>query len=144
MYHTTAKLIALDRAEALLASGWPKGSPRVVWSVCQSKRCATFTTRGEQTVLARQAKALRQEIPPHIVAAYGQLKAEHKEAVVGVFEEKCGGCHAPRSKTALARLSAETEIGRCEHCGRFIYLAGGHSLASSGHSHHFTGGHSRR
>lgn len=144
MYHTTAKLIALERTEAFLARGWPKGSPRVVWSVCQSKRCATFTTRGEQTAFAEQAKTLRHEIPPHIVAAYDQLKVEHKEAVVGVFEEKCGGCHAPLSLTALKRLNAETEVGRCEHCGRFIYLAGGHNLAASGQSHQLTGGHGRR
>jgi predicted nucleic acid-binding Zn-ribbon protein len=123
MYHTTAKLIALERTEAFLARGWPKGS---------------------QTAFAEQAKTLRHEIPPHIVAVYGQIKAEHKEAVVGVFEEKCSGGHAPLSQTALKRMNAETEVSRCEHCGRFIYLAGGHNLAPSGQSHQLTGGHARR
>lgn len=144
MHWTTAKLIVLERAEAFLTYGWPKGSPRVVWCVCQSKRCATFTTRGEQTAFAEQAKALRQEIPQHIVAVYDQIKAGHKEAVAGVFEEKCGGCHAPLSQTALKRLSEEREVSRCEHCGRSIYLAGGHNLAPSGHSHQLTGGHAKR
>jgi len=123
MHHTTAKLIALDRAEAFLAYGWPEGS---------------------QAIFATQAEALRREIPQHIVAAYAQLKAKHKEAVVGVFEEKCGGCHGPLSKTALARLNAETEVSCCEHCGRFIYLAGGHNLAPSGHPHQLPGGDARR
>jgi hypothetical protein len=121
MHHTTVKLISLQNAEVFLARGWPKGS---------------------QTAFAEHARALRHEIPPHIVAAYDQLKAGHKEAVVVVFGGKCGGCHAPLSKTALAGLNAETEINRCEHCERFIYLAGGHNCAPSGQSHQLTGGHS--
>jgi hypothetical protein len=123
MHWTTAKLIVLERAEAFLARGWPKGAR------------ATFD---------EQAKTLRQEIPQHIVAVYDQIKAEHKEAVVGVFEEKFGGCHASLSQTALKRLSEEREVSRCEHCGRFIYLAGGHNLAPSGQSHQLTGGHAKR
>lgn len=67
MHHTTAKLIALERAEGFLARGWPKAS---------------------QTTVAAQAKALLHGIPPHSVAAYDQVKARHKEAVVGVFEER--------------------------------------------------------
>lgn len=123
MHHTTAKLIILERAEAFLAFGWPTGS---------------------QTAFAEQAKALRHEIPLHIVTAYDRLKAENKEAVVGVFEEKCGGCQTPLSQTALKRLSEETDVSRCEHCGRFIYLAGGHNLAPSSHSLQLPGGEARR
>ncbi len=123
MYHTTVKLIALERAEAFLARGWPKGS---------------------QTAFAEQAKALPHEIPSHIVAAYDQLKAEGKEAVVGVVEEKGGGGQTPLSQTALARLNEEKEISRCQPCGRFIYLAAGHNLASHDDSPRFAGGHGRR
>src|SRR3989442_6003213 len=123
MFHTVAKLITLERTEDILARVWPKGS---------------------QTAFAEQAKVLRREIPQHIVAVYDQIKAKHKDAVVGVFADKCGGCHAPLCKAALARLSAETEVSRCEHCGRFIYLTGGHNFAPSGHSHQLTGGHARR
>jgi predicted nucleic acid-binding Zn-ribbon protein len=125
MHLTTAKLITLERTEAFLARarGWPEGS---------------------QAAFAEQASALRQKIRPHILAAYDGLKTEDKEAVVGVFQEKCGGCHASPSQTALKRLSEETEISRCEHCGRFIYLAGGHNLAPSGNAHQLTGGHASR
>jgi len=123
MHHTTAKLITLERTEAFLAHGWPKSS---------------------QPAFARQARALRQELPPHILAAYDQLKARHKDAVVGVFEEKCGGCHRPLSKTALARLNAETEITRCEYCGRFIHLRGCHCFVSRTHSHQLAGGEATR
>jgi hypothetical protein len=123
MYHRIAKLIRLERTEAFLARGWPGGS---------------------QAAFSDQATALRQEIPPFILATYDQLKTEYQEAVVGVFEEKCGGCQSPLSKTALARLSAETEVSRCEHCGRFIYLVAGHSLASRSHAHQSTGGHETR
>ena len=119
MHHKTAKLIRLERAEAFLARGWPEGS---------------------QVAFAKQAEALRLEIPQYILAAYDQLKAEHKEAVVGVFQEKCGGCHLALSRSVLKRLSEETEVSRCEHCGRFIYLAAGHSLTLSENSHQLSGG----
>jgi hypothetical protein len=108
MHWTTAKLIALDRAEGFLAQGWAEHL---------------------QVAFAEPAKALRREIPPHIVAAYDQLKTTHKEPLVGVFQGKCGGCHAALSRTALARLSEDHEASHCEQCGRFIYLAAGHNLA---------------
>jgi hypothetical protein len=108
MHWTTAKLIALERAEGFLAPGWAIPS---------------------QVAFAEQAKALRREIPPPLVATYDQLKTEHKEPVVGVRHAKCDGCHSVLSPAALARLSAERAASHCEHCGRFIYLAAGHNLA---------------
>lgn len=108
MHWTTAKLIALDRVEGFLAQGRAKPS---------------------QVAFAEKARMLRQELPPHIVATYDQLKTTHKEPVVGVFQEKCGGCHAPLSKPALARLNDDKEVTHCEQCGRFIYLASGRELA---------------
>ncbi len=108
MHWTTAKLIALDRAGGFTAPGWAERS---------------------QLVFAEQARRLRRELPLHLVAAYDQLKAEHKEPVVGVIQGKCGGCQASLAPPALARLSDEHEASRCENCGRFIYRVGGHDLA---------------
>jgi C4-type zinc ribbon protein len=123
MHHTTAKLITLERIEDFLARGLPAGSHQAA---------------------TNQAKALRQELSSDIIAAYGEIKARHKEAVVGVFENRCGGCHRPLSRTSLERLSAEREVSRCEHCGRFIYLASDLKLKSHGHSHDLAGDHSGR
>ena len=64
--------------------------------------------------------ALRGEIPPHLAAAYDQLKREHKEPVAAVSQEKCEGCNAALSPTALARLREEHEAVQCKQCGRFI------------------------
>ena len=122
MHWITAKLIALDRVEGFLAEGWARHS---------------------EVAFAEKAKGLRQELPPHIVATYDQLKATHKERVVGVFQEKCGGCHALLSKPAMARLNDDKEVSHCEQCGRFIYLAGGHDLASSDQSAQISGGRGR-
>ena len=120
MHWTTVKLIALDRVEGFAAPGWAERS---------------------QLVFAEHARRLRREIPPHLVAAYDQLKAEHREPVVGVFQTKCGGCHTPLSPAALAHLSEEHEASRCEHCGRFIYVAGSRYVAPSGQAHQLTGSH---
>jgi hypothetical protein len=100
MHPTTAKLISLERGEALVTFGWPKGA---------------------QPSLREQAKPLRGELPPHILNEFDRLKAEGKEPVGGVFHHECGECHAPLSKAALARLRQETEVSRCEHCTRFVY-----------------------
>jgi hypothetical protein len=61
MHWTTAKLIALERAEKFLAHGWAAHS---------------------QVEFEQLAKALRCEIPPHLVVAYDQRKTTHKEPVV--------------------------------------------------------------
>jgi hypothetical protein len=118
MHQITAKLITLERVEALVTCGWPKGAV---------------------PTLREQAQRLRREISPHILSAYDQLKTEVKDAVVGVFEAKCGGCQASLSKTALARLGEENDVSRCEHCERFIYLAAGHDLMPRHPSRELTG-----
>jgi hypothetical protein len=112
MHWTTAKLIVLDRVEDFLVSGQ-----------------AQYT----RVVFAHKARALRRELPAHIVAAYDEIKARHKEPVVGVFEGKCGGCQTALSAAALARLSKERELSQCDHCGRIVYLAGGHDLVARAH-----------
>ena len=114
MHWTTAKLIALDRAEGFLEHGWVLPA---------------------QAAFAEQAKALRHEIPPHLVAAYDRLKADHLDPVVGVFQGKCDGCHSGLSPARLAQLRAENEASHCEQCGRFLYLAGGHDLTAHGNPH---------
>jgi hypothetical protein len=123
MHWTTAKLIKLEKAERYFTHAWSEH------------------LRVEFGELVR---ALRSEIPPHLLSDYDQLKREHKEPVVGVCHKKCDGCHASLSPTALARLSKEHEASNCEQCGRFIYLAVGHDLAPSDRSHQPTGGHSIR
>jgi len=109
MHWTTAKLIALERAEGFLAHGW---------------------TLPSQVAFAEQVKSLRREIPPSLLATYDQLKAGQKEPLVGVSQNKCGGCHSVLSPAALARLSKEYEISQCEQCGRLLYLTGGHDLTA--------------
>lgn len=107
MHPIMAKLITLERVEAFGAFSWPKGA---------------------QSSFREQSKLLRGELPPHVLRVFDRLKAEGKEAVVGVFEKKCGGCQAPLSKGTLALLSRDTELSHCPMCSRFIYLSG--SVAS--------------
>jgi predicted nucleic acid-binding Zn-ribbon protein len=101
MHAITAKLIALERAEACVTSGWPKGA---------------------QLRLREQAKLLRRDLPPHILSVFDRFKTESKGAVMGMFGSRCDGCHARLSKSTLARLKQENELSRCAHCGRFIYV----------------------
>lgn len=109
MHWTTAKFIALDRAEAMLAHDLP-GASRLVF--------------------VEQAKALRHELPADLLAAYERARAEYKDPIVGVFQRVCGGCHWPLPAEILAALDEERECCFCPHCGRFIYRAGGHNLAA--------------
>jgi len=100
MHWTTSKLLALNQAERFLDQDWVAPSQ-----------------------FAELVKKMRHEIPPHLVTTYDQLKREHKEPMIGVCQEKCIGCNARLSPTALVRLSEEHEASNCEQCGRFIYLA---------------------
>ena len=105
MHPITAKLITLERVEAFVTVGWPKGA---------------------RSSLREEAQRLRRELPPHMLTVFDRLKAEGKKAVVAVFEGKCGGCQAPLSRAALARSREEADVSCCEQCGRFVYLAAGH------------------
>jgi predicted nucleic acid-binding Zn-ribbon protein len=110
MHPITAKLIALERSEACVTSGWPKGA---------------------QLRLREQAKLLRRDLPPHILSVFDRFKTETKGAVVRVFGSRCDGCHVGLSKATLARLKQGNELSRCGRCGRFIYVF--ESLVSHGH-----------
>ena len=70
MHWTTAKLIKLDKVERYLTHAW---------------------SEYQRVEFGNLVRALRTEIPPHLVAAYDQLKHEYKEPVVGTFLEKCDG-----------------------------------------------------
>ena len=120
MHWTTAKLIKLEKAERYFTHAWSEH------------------LRVEFGEVIRE---LRSEIPPHLISAYYQLKSENKEPVVGVSQEKCEGCNAVLSPTALTRLSDEHKASICEQCRRFIYQATGHDLAPSDRHQQPAGGH---
>jgi|GEM_PF-2914147 len=109
MHWMTAKLIALNRAETLLAHDLLKLS---------------------QLAFAAQVKALREELPADLLAAYERVRTEHNDPIVGVFQRTCGGCHWPLTAGLLASLDEEKQSCFCPHCGRFIYRAGGQNLVA--------------
>ena len=99
---TTLKLIRLERAESHLAFGWPPG-------VLPS--------------LATEAKALRRELSPDILAVYDRFAKAGFQAVVAVRTGVCQGCQVKLAPAALTRLRDSEEVVRCEYCGRFLYRA---------------------
>jgi hypothetical protein len=100
MHPIVAKLIELDRIEAVLDSG--------------------PAAKAEKELIG-QANSLRAEIPTEILARYDQLDARGKGPVVAVINNTCRGCYLRLSTGALAALRDKTEIHICEHCGRYIY-----------------------
>lgn len=99
---TTLKLIRLERAEAHLRFGWPPGV---------------------LPALAAEAKALRRELAPDLLAVYDRFARAGFEAVVAVRDGVCQGCRVKLSPVALTELHDGLQVVRCEYCGRFLYGA---------------------
>ena len=73
---------------------------------------AEKTTRGDH------AKALDEDL----LYTYDRLfRAKAGQAVVGLINEVCNGCHTKVTKSTVVEVKAEKKIATCENCGRILY-----------------------
>ncbi len=81
---------------------------------------------------ARLVGGLRQKIPPEILKHFDSMANRGKKGIVAAVNNVCAGCHLQLSSGTLSGLRHHEDIGRCEHCGRYLHLtdAAG-SLATS-------------
>lgn len=49
------------------------------------------------------------------------FKGKHGQAVVGLVDEVCQGCHMKVIKSTMIAVKSEESIATCENCGRFLY-----------------------
>jgi len=49
------------------------------------------------------------------------FKSKHGNAVVGLVDSQCSGCHMKVTKSTQMKVKAEQELTYCENCGRMLY-----------------------
>lgn len=72
----------------------------------------------EKVKRAEQAEILEEDL----LYTYDRLfKAKAGQAVVGLIDEVCNGCHTKVTKSTVVEVKAEKKITTCENCGRILY-----------------------
>jgi predicted nucleic acid-binding Zn-ribbon protein len=66
--------------------------------------------------------ALREKIPPQILAHYDRLVVRGKKGVALVRDQVCSGCHMRLPIGVIMTLKHDQDIQLCETCGRYLYL----------------------
>ncbi|MEY2599220.1 MAG: hypothetical protein RLZZ244_2450 [Verrucomicrobiota bacterium] len=57
-----------------------------------------------------------------LLDTYQRLLLTRGEAVVGVRNEVCGGCHMKVTVSTVAAVRASKAVVHCEQCGRILYM----------------------
>ncbi|MEM1442948.1 MAG: C4-type zinc ribbon domain-containing protein [Verrucomicrobiota bacterium] len=72
----------------------------------------------EKVTRAEQAK----DVDEDLLYTYDRLfKAKAGQAVVGLIDEVCNGCHTKVTKSTVVDVKAEKKVAYCENCGRILY-----------------------
>ena len=62
------------------------------------------------------------EVDEDLLSEYERtFQAKNGNAVVGLIDGQCSGCHMKVTKSTVVAVKAENEIAHCENCGRFLY-----------------------
>jgi predicted nucleic acid-binding Zn-ribbon protein len=63
-----------------------------------------------------------QGLDEDLLDAYRRLFVNKGEAVVGVKQDTCNGCHMKVATSTLAAVRTSPSIVHCDQCGRILYL----------------------
>ncbi|MDF1824675.1 MAG: C4-type zinc ribbon domain-containing protein [Verrucomicrobiales bacterium] len=78
----------------------------------------TSDIEAEKVTRAGHAEALEDDL----LYTYDRLfNAKAGQAVVGLIDEVCNGCHTKVTKSTVVEVKAEKKITTCENCGRILY-----------------------
>lgn len=84
-------------------------------------------TPGEEKPFSKETfseiQALRKRIPTSILGHYDRLRVRGKQGVAAVRNGVCGACHLQLPRGVVLHMQGAHEMGVCDHCGAFIYLA---------------------
>src|SRR5438093_520384 len=69
-------------------------------------------------------ESLRAEIPPSLLLHHDRIRARGRRSVAEVRNRVCSGCPMGRPIGTVAAIKHQSNLLKCENCGRFIFLAG--------------------
>lgn len=67
---------------------------------------------------------LRSDLPPSVLQHFDGLTKRGKRGIVPAVNGVCSGCHLQLATATKSMLGKAHELGRCDHCGRFLYAQG--------------------
>lgn len=71
---------------------------------------------------AEEAEDLRKRLPTTILRGFDSMLSRGKRGIVAAINGVCSGCHLQLSSAAKSALVRPGELGRCDNCGRYLYL----------------------
>lgn len=69
-----------------------------------------------------QVAALREQVPASVLGHFDRFIARGKNGVAIARRGVCSECHLRISSGTLASLAYTSDIHRCGHCDRYLYL----------------------
>jgi predicted nucleic acid-binding Zn-ribbon protein len=72
--------------------------------------------------LMTEREALAAKAPEELLPLYERLmRTKDGMAIAPMHDGRCGGCHMRLIASTAIKVQAETEVTRCEDCGRILY-----------------------
>lgn len=68
-------------------------------------------------------ESLRANISLSVLLHHDRLRARGRQSVAEVKHGVCSGCHMGLPVGTVAALKHQNELLKCNHCGRYIFLA---------------------
>ena len=107
----------LEKARAALAE-----SEESVETDIESLHRTRETWEKEKTEEKKAREKFAAELDVDLVDAYNRLfESKNGNAVVGLIDVQCSGCHMKVIKSTVVSVKAENELTHCENCGRILY-----------------------
>jgi predicted nucleic acid-binding Zn-ribbon protein len=77
---------------------------------------------GEAALANRARDAIRPDIPANLLQLYDRIREQAGVGATLLRGRRCEGCHLELSPSEVARVraTAESEVVRCEECGRIL------------------------
>lgn len=76
----------------------------------------------DQAELKEERAALAAKAPEELMPLYERLmRSKDNMAISPMHDGRCGGCHMKLIASTAIKVQAESELTRCEDCGRILY-----------------------
>lgn len=85
----------------------------------------SMTRRSGRSALDSEAlmESLRANMPLNALLQHDRLRARGRRSVAEVKNGVCSGCHMSLPSGTLSEVKRESVLVKCDHCGRFAFLA---------------------
>ncbi len=62
------------------------------------------------------------DIDEKLLKKYNSLKKKKRRPIVGLYEDKCDGCHMSLPTSKISKVKYGKEVSFCDNCGRILHI----------------------